>query len=185
MLRLILAACFVAAMAGRTLAEETPAVIHLWDNGAPGFESRKDMPEVAVQWGIAGINNPSLTVFLPPQGRATGAAAVIVPGGGHRMLVVDLEGYALAKWLASKGVAGFVLKYRLAKDQTAKESPYRIDVEELQDTTRALRLVRSRAAESTRAASASSASRPAATWRRWRACASTRATPPPPIPSSE
>jgi endo-1,4-beta-xylanase len=147
MLRLILAACFVAAMAGRTLAEETPAVIHLWDNGAPGFESRKDMPEVAVQWGIAGINNPSLTVFLPPQGRATGAAAVIVPGGGHRMLVVDLEGYALAKWLASKGVAGFVLKYRLAKDQTAKESPYRIDVEELQDTTRALRLVRSRAAE--------------------------------------
>jgi acetyl esterase/lipase len=127
-------------------AADAPPVVHLWDGGAPGFESRKDAPEVPVQYGIAGIQNPSLTVFLPPDGRATGAAAVILPGGGHRMLVVDLEGYALARWLASKGVAGFVLKYRLARDQTVEHSPYRIDVEEMQDTTRALRLVRSRAA---------------------------------------
>jgi endo-1,4-beta-xylanase len=145
-LRTALAALCLAAIAGGAAAEEPPAVVHLWENGAPGFESRKDLPEVPVQWGIAGINNPSLTVFLPAPGKATGAAAVVVPGGGHRMLVVDLEGYALAKWLASKGVAGFVLKYRLARDQTAKESPYRIDVEEIQDTVRAIRLVRSRAA---------------------------------------
>ena len=128
-------------------AAEAPPVIHLWDNGAPGFESRKDAPEVAVQYGIAGINNPSLTVFLPPPGKATGAAVVIVPGGGHRYLNIDVEGYALGRWLASKGVAGFVLKYRQAKDQTMAHSPYRIAVEEMQDTTRALRLVRSRAAE--------------------------------------
>jgi acetyl esterase/lipase len=142
-----LAASCLLATTGRLCAAEAPAVIHLWENGAPGYESRKDAPEIPVQWGIAGINNPSLTVFLPPEGKATGAAMVIVPGGGHRMLVVDLEGYALAKWLASKGIAGFVLKYRLARDQTVASSPYRIDVEEMQDTTRALRLVRSRAQE--------------------------------------
>jgi acetyl esterase/lipase len=122
-------------------------VIHLWDGGAPGFESLKDVPEVAVKWGVGRINNPSVAVFLPPAGKATGAAVVIIPGGGHRYLNIGSEGYDLAKWLAGKGVAGFVLKYRLAKDQTVEHSPYRIDVEEVQDTRRALRLVRSRAAE--------------------------------------
>ncbi|HMD59824.1 MAG TPA: alpha/beta hydrolase [Opitutaceae bacterium] len=128
-------------------AADAPAVIRLWEGGAPGFESRKDMPEIPVQYGIAGINNPSLTVFLPAPGKATGAGVVILPGGGHRYLNVDVEGYALARWLASKGIAGFVLKYRLARDQTVGASPYRIKVEEMQDATRAMRLVRSRAAE--------------------------------------
>jgi acetyl esterase/lipase len=146
-LRICLAASGIFALAARLGAADAPPVVHLWENGAPGFESRRDEPEVPVQYGIAGIQNPSLTVFLPPAGAATGAAAVILPGGGHRMLVVDMEGYALARWLASKGVAGFVLKYRLAKDQSVEHSPYRIDVEEMQDTTRALRLVRSRAAD--------------------------------------
>jgi len=122
-------------------------VIHLWENGAPGFESLKDVPEVPVKWGVGRINNPSVAVFLPPAGKATGAAVLIVPGGGHRYLNIESEGYALARWLAGKGVAGFVLKYRLAKDQTVEHSPYRIAVEEVQDTKRALRLVRSRAAE--------------------------------------
>jgi len=121
-------------------------VVHLWDNGAPGFESRKDEPEVAVKWGVGHINNPSLAVFLPPPAIATGAAVVILPGGGHRYLNIGSEGYDLARWLASKGVAGFVLKYRLAKDQTVEHSPYRIDFEEMQDTRRALRLVHLRAA---------------------------------------
>jgi acetyl esterase/lipase len=122
-------------------------VIHLWENGAPGFESLKDVPEVAVKWGVGRINNPSVAAFLPPAGKATGAAVIIIPGGGHRYLNIASEGYDLARWLAAKGVAGFVLKYRLAKDQTVDHSPYRIDVEEMQDTKRAIRLVRSRAAE--------------------------------------
>jgi acetyl esterase/lipase len=128
------------------LTVEVP-VIHLWENGAPGSESLRDVPEVAVKWGVARINNPSVAVFLPAPGKATGAAVLIIPGGGHRFLNIGSEGYALGRWLAEKGVAGFVLKYRLAKDQTVEHSPYRIDVEEVQDARRALRLVRSRAAE--------------------------------------
>jgi endo-1,4-beta-xylanase len=122
-------------------------VIRLWENGAPGFESLRDVPEVAVKWGVAHINNPSVAVFLPPAGKATGAAVLIIPGGGHRYINIVSEGYALGRWLAGKGVAGLVLKYRLAKDQTVEHSPYRIDVEEVQDARRALRLVRSRAGE--------------------------------------
>jgi acetyl esterase/lipase len=143
---LLLAARAPAADTYGPVTVDAP-VVHLWEGGAPGFESLRDVPEVAVKWGVARINNPSVAVFLPPAGKATGAAVLIIPGGGHRFLNIASEGYALGRWLAAKGVAGFVLKYRLAKDETVEHSPYRIDVEEIQDARRALRLVRSRAAE--------------------------------------
>jgi endo-1,4-beta-xylanase len=150
--RVLIASAFLVAARARAVDTYGPVsvdvpVVHLWENGAPGFESLKDVPEVEVKWGVGRINNPSVAVFLPPAGKATGAAVVIIPGGGHRYLNIASEGYELARWLASKGVAGFVLKYRLAKDETVEHSPYRIDVEEMQDTKRAIRLVRSRAAE--------------------------------------
>jgi len=69
---------------------------------------------------------------------------VIAPGGGHIELWVDHEGYNVAKWLSEHGVAGFVLKYRLARE---KGSIYTVEGTSLDDTQRAIRLVRSRAAE--------------------------------------
>jgi endo-1,4-beta-xylanase len=146
LLRAALAAPGLCALLASLGAADAPPVVPLWDNGAPGFESRRDVPEVPVKGGVAGIQNPSLTVFLPPAGAATGSAVVILPGGGHRLLVIEPEGYALARWLAAKGVAGFVLKYRLARDEADEHSPYRVEVEALQDAKRAMRLVRSRAA---------------------------------------
>ncbi len=125
-------------------ADDAPAVVHLWPNGAPGFEAKKDLPETKSGNNVTGVHNPSLTVFLPEAGHATGAAVVVIPGGGHRFLVVDKEGTTVAKWLAAHGIAAFVLKYRLAKEPG---SVYRVDVEELQDIQRAIRIVRSRAAE--------------------------------------
>jgi len=147
-LRLALVPVLALLAARAVAADAAPApVVYLWAHGAPGFEARKDEPEVPVKWGVSHINNPSLTLFLPPGRTATGAAVVILPGGGHRYLNIASEGTALGAWLAQRGVAAFVLKYRLAKDQTMEHSPYRIDVEEMQDTRRALRVVRSRAAE--------------------------------------
>ncbi|HVW20460.1 MAG TPA: alpha/beta hydrolase [Opitutaceae bacterium] len=135
-------------------AQERTPVIHLWENGAPGFEARKDWPEKVVtnaagvtelfSLQIASIHNPSITAFLPPKGTGTGAAVVILPGGGHRLLSIEHEGYSVAQWLSEHGVAGFVLKYRLAREPG---STYRVEVEALQDTQRALRLVRARAAD--------------------------------------
>ena len=67
-----------------------------------------------------------------------------MPGGAHRFLSIDHEGYDVAKWFSERGVAGFVLNYRLAKSEGSR---YKVEVHSLQDAQRALRLVRSRAQE--------------------------------------
>src|SRR6185312_2026228 len=125
-------------------AQTEPTVIPLWEKGAPGFESRRNEPELAKDYWVRNIHNPSLTVFLPPKDKANGAAVVVCPGGGHRLLVYTAEGIDPAKYLNSLGVTVFVLKYRLGRDTL---SPYKIDVHAKQDGFRAMRLVRSRAAE--------------------------------------
>src|ERR1700704_2872555 len=124
-------------------AQENPQTIFLWANGAPGFESRRDEPEQAKDYWVKNIHNPSITVYLPPKEKATGAAVVIFPGGGHRLLVYNAEGRDPAIFLNSIGVAAFVLKYRLFRE----DSVYSLEKEVRQDAYRAIRLVRSRAAE--------------------------------------
>ena len=135
-----------------------PESIPLWAHGAPGSETRKDEPE-AISWRqepdivfpvVFNIHNPSITPFLPTKDKATGCAVIIAPGGGHMQHTIDREGYDLARWLADRGIAGFVLKYRLARDGATppgKPQPYTIDGDALADGQRAIRLIRSRAAE--------------------------------------
>jgi acetyl esterase/lipase len=124
-------------------------VVPLWPKGAPGFEARKDEPENVQKKGqvevkATNIHNPSLTVYLPAPEKASGAGIIICPGGGHSFLSMDSEGHNVAKWLARNGVAGFVLKYRLARE---KGSPYKVEEHAFQDAQRALRLVRSNVKE--------------------------------------
>jgi len=83
-------------------------------------------------------------VFLPPPEKATGAAVVVCPGGGHRELVFNAEGREPAEYLNSIGVAAFVLKYRLARQPNA---PYDLKLHPRQDAQRVIRMVRSRARE--------------------------------------
>src|SRR5216117_2276839 len=85
---------------------------------------------------------PSIYVFLPPKEKATGAAMVVAPGGGHTQLVIEKEGWEVADWLNGNGIAAFVLKYRLAK---APGSKYTLPNEGYADAARAVRLTRSRA----------------------------------------
>ena len=134
-------ACVLAATA---LGADGPQEIPLWPNGAPGFESRREEPQQAKDYWVKNIHNPSITAFLPPKDKATGAAVVICPGGGHRELVFNAEGVDAARFLNSIGVAAFALKYRLGRE---KGSPYRPEVHAWQDGLRAMRLVRGRAAE--------------------------------------
>jgi acetyl esterase/lipase len=125
-------------------AAEEPERIFLWPNGAPGFENRRDEPEVAREYWVRNVHNPSLTIFLPPKEKATGAAVIICPGGGHRELVFSAEGVQPAQYLNGIGVAAFVLKYRLGRETN---TVYSIQKHAWQDGQRAMRLVRSRANE--------------------------------------
>ena len=99
----------------------------LWPAGAPGAKGAEE------------VDRPRLTVYRPPAGRANGAAVVVCPGGGYRVLASDHEGRQVAEWLNSIGVAAFVLQYRLGP-RYQHPAP-------LQDAQRALRTVRARAAE--------------------------------------
>jgi acetyl esterase/lipase len=130
--------------AGVCLGATEPQVIQLWPNGAPGFEDRRNEPEQAQDYWVRNIHNPSITVFLPPKEKATGAAVLICPGGGHRELVFKAEGVEAANYFNSIGVAAFVLKYRLARETN---SPYMLTKHPREDAQRALRLIRSRAGE--------------------------------------
>jgi acetyl esterase/lipase len=101
--------------------------IPLWSAGAPG----------AV--GTAPVDQPEITPYLPPAGRANGTAVVIFPGGGYQHLSMEKEGSDVANWLAGNGVTAFVVRYRLGPT-------YHHPVE-LSDAKRAIRTVRARATE--------------------------------------
>jgi acetyl esterase/lipase len=125
-------------------AQDTARQIPLWPNGAPGFESRRNEPEQAKDYWVKNIHNPSITIYLPPKEKATGAAVIIFPGGGHRLLVFNAEGRDPARFLNSIGVAAFIVKYRLFREDS---NLYSLGKEVRQDAYRAMRLVRSRASE--------------------------------------
>lgn len=123
--------------------------IPLWVGVAPGSEAHADEAEKVDandqgRCNVSNVHNPSITPFLPSPDRATGAAVLIAPGGGHRVLCLGHEGYSLGEWLAEQGIAAFVMKYRLAREAG---SDYTIEDHAMADTRRAMRLIRSRAVE--------------------------------------
>jgi endo-1,4-beta-xylanase len=139
--------CISGICGAATQGESVP----LWANGAPGSEALRDKKEVIAPPAgphdsvkVSSIHNPSLLVYLPPKEKATGAAMIVAPGGGHRFLSIDTEGTNVAEWLNSIGVAAFVLKYRLAREEG---SPYKVEVDPYADAQRAIRTIRSRAKE--------------------------------------
>ena len=99
--------------------------IYLWPHGAPG--ALGDRP----------ADKPILLAFMPEK-RSTSTAVLVIPGGGYQYVAMGYEGVQIAKWLNAQGVAAFVLDYRVA--------PYRYPAE-IEDGERAMRLIRSEAAE--------------------------------------
>ena len=140
-------------IAGFACAAERGEEIRLWPSGAPGSEgitaaevSKPSASQKYPKWpgNFTVTHYPSIYVFLPPPEKATGAAMVVAPGGGHTQLVIDKEGWEIADWLNERGIAAFVLKYRLAR---AKDSKYTLGNEVYADAARSIRMVRSRASE--------------------------------------
>ena len=145
--RILLSFAFLSSLA---FALDRGEEIRLWQNGAPGSEGAaaqevsqpSDDPKLPKRFTV--VHFPSVYVFLPPKEKANGMAVVIAPGGGHSQLVIDKEGYEIADWLNKNGIAGFVLKYRLAR---AQGSHYTVEGNALPDAARAMRMVRHRAKE--------------------------------------
>lgn len=119
-----------------------PEVVVLWDGAAPGSEGQTGDEIVRVtdtgERVITNVHRPSLTVYLPPNTTAPTLAVLIIPGGGHREIWTDHEGHNIAKWLNAHGVAAFMLKYRLPRQE---KSPYTIEHEVI-DGKRAIRTLR-------------------------------------------
>jgi endo-1,4-beta-xylanase len=141
---ILLSATFGMATMPLVSAADIPTSIPLWPNGAPGSEARKDEPEKMDGSNITNVHHPSVTPYLPEAGKATGTAVIVCPGGGHAKLCTGHEGYALCEWFRDHGIAAFLLKYRLSKEPG---SSYTLQGHAMDDTRRAIRLVRSRAAE--------------------------------------
>ena len=121
-----------------------PATVPLWPRGAPGAERRSQEPEIVENTYVRNVHSPSLTVFPADPRHANGAAIIIAPGGGHRMLVFVNEGAGPAKALNRYGVTTFVLKYRLAREAG---SIYAIERDAAADLRQAVRWVRANAAQ--------------------------------------
>ena len=124
-------------------APATPVTVDLWPAGAPGSAARRNEAEIAQDYWVRNIHRPSLTIFRPV-GPQNGAAIVVIPGGGHKIVVFTSEGTAVGRALNRYGVTVFVLKYRLAREEGSR---YSIEGDAAADARRAIRWVRAHAAD--------------------------------------
>lgn len=119
------------------LLSSAPVTLPLWPEGVPNAKPALGA-ERENNGKTANVSEPTLTVFGPAVDKPNGTAVIIAPGGGYTNLSTAREGAQYANWLSTLGVTSFVLKYRMA--EFGHPAP-------LQDVLRAVRMVRSRAAE--------------------------------------
>jgi len=115
-------------------------ILPLWEGDPPNYVETGEVTifDTADIVRVRNVQKPDIAVFLPSKKNATGEAVVICPGGGYGILAYDWEGIDIARWLNSKGIAAFVLKYRLPGSKS-NVIPYKSP---LMDAKRAMRLVR-------------------------------------------
>ncbi len=134
---------FSSYKTANTDKSETP----IWPNTAPGSEGKSVKEKIRIIAGekiISAINQPAVIPYLPSPENAKGTAVIIAPGGGHKELWIDHEGHHPARILCALGIAAFVLKYRLTKEE---HSTYTMHEHALADMQQAIRFVRAHANE--------------------------------------
>jgi acetyl esterase/lipase len=140
--------------APKTLQSDAPQTVKIWDGVAPGSETwtqqEKVIENTPVGTVVLNVVTPTLTAYLPERSKATGTGVVIAPGGYCVALAISHEGDA-ARWLQSKGIAAFVLKYRII-EKREEGAPKNINMDEackygIADGIQAIKVVRQHAAE--------------------------------------
>jgi acetyl esterase/lipase len=164
------AALLILLPAAQTAPAASPAsqsheTMRLWPGAAPGSESwtgpeeeaDADIPGVGKIHVVTNVTIPTVTVFRPAAGRANGTAMLVLPGGAYRALAWDLDGIEVARWLTTRGITAFVLRYRVRPPgPSAPSGPETLDAFldrtraardiAVADAQQALRLIRSSAA---------------------------------------
>jgi Esterase/lipase len=122
-------------------------VLPLYDgeipNSKPGANQESSETDQKGITRISKVSQPTLTVYQPPKEKATGAAVIVLPGGGYRILAYNHEGTEVAKRFNEMGVTAFLLKYRLPSNETMIHK----EIGPIQDAQRAIQLVREKAEE--------------------------------------
>lgn len=128
--------------------------IHIWPGVAPGSETwthkERSVDNTPLGTVIFNVVTPTLTAYLPPQTKATGTGVIIAPGGAFVALAIDLEGHDVARWLQERGIAAFVLKYRIVEKRQDGIPAMDLDTAGgygIADGIQAIKVVRQHAAE--------------------------------------
>lgn len=132
--------CFLFFSLVFLASAQNDELIPIWPGKVPG-ETAAKQPAVVTDNNSGGVTrltdvtDPTLKVFIPDEKVNNGAAVIVCPGGGYRILAIDKEGYEVAEWLNTLGYTAFVLEYRVPEKQDGA----------LNDIQRAIRIVRSEA----------------------------------------
>lgn len=133
---LLVAICLESSATAQEPIQEIP----LWPADHPANAGNEPAYAGTVEWMERVTRSPAITPFLPEPDQRGGAAVVICPGGGYAGLAMEKEGLEVARWMQERGIAGIVLRYRCGGGKNQQPVP-------LMDAQRAIRMVRSRAAE--------------------------------------
>ncbi len=128
--------------------------VKVWPGVAPGSEhwTQNELTIESTPIGsvILNVVTPTLTAYLPPRSKATGTGIIVAPGGAFVALAIDLEGSTVARWLQERGIAAFVLKYRIVEKRGEGIPMMDMDTAGrygIADGIQALKVVRQHAAE--------------------------------------
>jgi acetyl esterase/lipase len=133
------------ALAALLQAQDVPKPMDLWPAKPPGDPDGIEEKATPGERGLKRVDStghPTIAVYSPAKDKNTGAAIVVAPGGGYRMLAFEHEGTQVGEWLASIGVTAVLLKYRVPKRPGDDDNQL-----PLQDAQRAISLTRSKSAE--------------------------------------
>jgi len=96
--------------------------IKIWPNLAPGSENVENNEQWTEGKVVSIVYQPEVTIYIPEHQAGLSPAIIVFPGGGYQKIVMEKEGYKVARWLNEHGIAAFVLKYRLNRDEALRDA---------------------------------------------------------------
>jgi acetyl esterase/lipase len=149
------AACAIAFTFLSACSARAQQVVNVWQGVAPGSESwtqkERTIENTPVGTVVFNVVTPTLTIYLPERSKATGTGIIIAPGGAFVALAISLEAHDVARWLQERGIAAFVLKYRIV-EKRGEGIPANLNMDEagkygIADGIQSLKVVRQHASE--------------------------------------